>query len=174
MFAYAYGHISGTHVNPAVTFGLALNGTVKWGQAAFYWIAQFAGAILAAFLPKVLEFGRVIIGHDMKDKYDNRIRAGYYWGYRTQRAGMSQIKVKDGAVLFDSDKSDIMRETPAYKTFRTKVANTGLTADMHWGNIGRLGRKFVLIDTGSDSHCQSIKQVRGTPRPTRQLTLFRG
>jgi len=53
VFAYAYGHISGTHVNPAVTFGLALNGTVKWGQAVFYWIAQFAGAILAAFLLKV-------------------------------------------------------------------------------------------------------------------------
>ena len=50
VFAYAYGHISGTHVNPAVTFALALNGTVKWGQAVFYWIAQFAGAILAGFL----------------------------------------------------------------------------------------------------------------------------
>ena len=54
VFAYAYGHISGSHVNPAVTFGLALNGTVKWGQAIFYWIAQFAGAILAAFLLKTL------------------------------------------------------------------------------------------------------------------------
>ncbi|MBK8618378.1 MAG: aquaporin [Anaerolineales bacterium] len=53
-FIYAYGHISGTHVNPAVTFALALNGTVKWGQAAFYWIAQFAGAILAAFLLKTV------------------------------------------------------------------------------------------------------------------------
>jgi aquaporin Z len=52
-FYYAYGHISGMHANPAVTFGLALNGTVKWGQAVFYWIAQFAGAILAAFLLKV-------------------------------------------------------------------------------------------------------------------------
>ncbi len=50
VFAYAYGHISGTHVNPAVTFGLALNGTIKWGEAVFYWIAQFAGAIFAAFL----------------------------------------------------------------------------------------------------------------------------
>ena len=54
VFAYAYGHISGTHVNPAVTFGLALNGTIKWGQAVFYWIAQFAGAILAAFLLKTI------------------------------------------------------------------------------------------------------------------------
>ncbi|MBM3182192.1 MAG: aquaporin [Chloroflexi bacterium] len=50
VFAYAYGHISGTHVNPAVTFGLALNGTIKWGEAVFYWIAQFIGAIFAAFL----------------------------------------------------------------------------------------------------------------------------
>ena len=50
VFLYAYGNISGSHINPAVTFGLALNGTIKWLQAVFYWIAQFAGAILAAFL----------------------------------------------------------------------------------------------------------------------------
>ncbi|MDO9303260.1 MAG: aquaporin [Anaerolineales bacterium] len=54
VFFYAYGHISGTHVNPAVTFGLALNGSVKWMQAVFYWIAQFAGAILAVFFLKIL------------------------------------------------------------------------------------------------------------------------
>lgn len=52
VFVYIYGNISGSHVNPAVTFGLALNGTVNWGQAVFYWIAQFLGAILAAFLVK--------------------------------------------------------------------------------------------------------------------------
>ena len=50
VFSYAYGHISGAHLNPAVTFALALNNTVKWVQAIFYWIAQFAGAILAAWL----------------------------------------------------------------------------------------------------------------------------
>jgi MIP family channel proteins len=54
VFVYAYGHISGAHVNPAVTFGLALNGSVKWMQAVFYWIAQFAGAILAVFFLKTL------------------------------------------------------------------------------------------------------------------------
>jgi len=51
VFAYAYGYISGTHVNPAVTFGLALQGVVKWGDAVVsYWIPQFAGAALAGFL----------------------------------------------------------------------------------------------------------------------------
>ena len=49
VFAYIFGHISGTHINPAVTFGLALNGTVTWAEAVVYWVAQFAGAVLAAF-----------------------------------------------------------------------------------------------------------------------------
>lgn len=49
VFVYAFGHISGTHINPAVTFGLALNGTVKWADAVVYWIAQFSGAVLAAY-----------------------------------------------------------------------------------------------------------------------------
>lgn len=49
VFAYAFGHISGTHINPAVTFGLALNGTVKWIDTLVYWVAQLAGAVLAAF-----------------------------------------------------------------------------------------------------------------------------
>ncbi|HEY3474616.1 MAG TPA: aquaporin [Anaerolineales bacterium] len=54
VFAYIFGHISGTHINPAVTFGLALNGTVTWAEAIVYWIAQFAGAVLAAFWLRAL------------------------------------------------------------------------------------------------------------------------
>ena len=50
VFVYVYGNISGTHINPAVTFGLALNGTVKWSRAVIYWIAQFSGAALAAYI----------------------------------------------------------------------------------------------------------------------------
>ncbi|MCA2000446.1 MAG: aquaporin, partial [Chloroflexi bacterium] len=50
----AYGRISGAHFNPAITFGAALNGDVKWLAAVFYWIAQFAGAILAAFFLKTI------------------------------------------------------------------------------------------------------------------------
>jgi aquaporin Z len=45
---YVYGHISGTHVNPAVTFGIALSGGIAWGTAVVYWAAQFIGGILAA------------------------------------------------------------------------------------------------------------------------------
>ena len=54
VFAYAYGPISGSHINPAVTFGMALNNTIRWAEAVVYWIAQFAGAILAAYLLTVI------------------------------------------------------------------------------------------------------------------------
>lgn len=47
-FYYIYRHISGAHFNPAVTFGLALNGTIRWKDTVVYWLAQFAGAALAA------------------------------------------------------------------------------------------------------------------------------
>jgi len=49
-FAYTFGYISGTHINPAVTFAMALSNKVKWGEAVFYWIAQFVGAGLAGWL----------------------------------------------------------------------------------------------------------------------------
>jgi MIP family channel proteins len=50
VIVYAWGAVSGAHVNPAVTFGLALTGKMDWRKAVYYWIAQFAGAALAAYL----------------------------------------------------------------------------------------------------------------------------
>ena len=46
--AYAYGHHSGTQINPAVTFGLLIAGEIKITTAINYWIMQFAGGILGA------------------------------------------------------------------------------------------------------------------------------
>ena len=43
------GRISGGHVNPAVTLSLASVGRFPWAQVPWYIIAQFVGAILAAF-----------------------------------------------------------------------------------------------------------------------------
>ena len=48
--AYAVGHISGGHFNPAVTLGLLAGGRVKGGDVLPYIIAQVVGAYLAALL----------------------------------------------------------------------------------------------------------------------------
>jgi MIP family channel proteins len=47
---YAFGHISGGHFNPCVTFGMAVTRRLPWRDAVAYWIAQLAGACLAAWL----------------------------------------------------------------------------------------------------------------------------
>lgn len=48
--AYAIGHISGCHLNPAVTIGLTAGGRFPISQAVPYIVAQLIGAICAAYL----------------------------------------------------------------------------------------------------------------------------
>lgn len=50
LIVYAWGAVSGAHVNPAVTFSLLLTGKVDVVKAIMYWIAQFIGAAAAAYL----------------------------------------------------------------------------------------------------------------------------
>lgn len=52
VLVYAGAHISGAHYNPAVTLGVYLRGTLSRGEVARYWIAQLAGAFVAAWLAK--------------------------------------------------------------------------------------------------------------------------
>jgi MIP family channel proteins len=47
---YAWGSISGAHVNPAVTLGVVVVGRMDWIKAISYWVAQLLGAIAAAYL----------------------------------------------------------------------------------------------------------------------------
>ncbi len=47
--AYAVGHVSGGHFNPAVTVGLWAGGRFEANKIAPYILAQVAGGILAAF-----------------------------------------------------------------------------------------------------------------------------
>lgn len=48
--AYAIGHISGCHLNPAVSIGLAVGGRFSFADLPMYIIAQTLGAIVAGFL----------------------------------------------------------------------------------------------------------------------------
>ena len=55
--AYAFGHISGAHFNPAVSLGLAVAGRFAWKDLAPYVLVQVLGAIAAAFLLRYIASG---------------------------------------------------------------------------------------------------------------------
>src|SRR5688572_5342185 len=55
--AYAVGHISGGHFNPAVTLGLLAGGRIKGADVLPYVIAQVIGALLAAWLLATIASG---------------------------------------------------------------------------------------------------------------------
>jgi aquaporin Z len=57
--AYAIGHISGCHLNPAVSIGLVAGGRFKASELPHYIAAQVIGAILATLLIKVIASGAV-------------------------------------------------------------------------------------------------------------------
>ncbi len=48
VFAYVFGPISGSHINPAVTLGMLVGGQIKAKDAVSYWVAQFIGGALGA------------------------------------------------------------------------------------------------------------------------------
>ena len=48
--AYGIGHISGAHLNPAVSFGVWANGRMSFKEMLVYWAAQIIGGIIAGAL----------------------------------------------------------------------------------------------------------------------------
>ncbi|MFC3492519.1 MIP/aquaporin family protein [Glycomyces rhizosphaerae] len=56
--AYISAGISGAHLNPAVTLGLAVQGNVPWDQVAVYIVSQTIGAILGATLAWAAYYGQ--------------------------------------------------------------------------------------------------------------------
>jgi aquaporin Z len=54
VFAFAYGTISGGHMNPAVTVGVLAAGAMRAGEAAGYIVSQLIGGIAGALLLRVV------------------------------------------------------------------------------------------------------------------------
>jgi glycerol uptake facilitator protein len=46
---YTVGKVSGCHINPAVTFGLAVTKRFPWREVPLYWGSQLLGGVLGAF-----------------------------------------------------------------------------------------------------------------------------
>ena len=54
---YAIGPISGCHINPAVSLGVFVAGRMSAKDMIGYWVGQFLGAILAAWVLMVIAVG---------------------------------------------------------------------------------------------------------------------
>jgi aquaporin TIP len=64
----ATANISGGHVNPAVTFGLAIGGHITILRGALYWVAQLLGSVAASYtLLAIIVPGQVIPPHALGD-----------------------------------------------------------------------------------------------------------
>ena len=48
VLVYAIGKVSGCHINPAVTFALAVTRRFPWKEVPLYWGGQFVGAVIGA------------------------------------------------------------------------------------------------------------------------------
>lgn len=61
--AYTIGGISGCHINPAITLGVALSGRMSWKDACGYWCGQLVGGIGAGAV--LLLFSKVVAAPDL-------------------------------------------------------------------------------------------------------------
>jgi aquaporin Z len=58
--AYAIGHISGCHINPAVTVGMCASGRMKWSEGVCHIVAQCVGAVGGAALLAYISTGMIM------------------------------------------------------------------------------------------------------------------
>jgi aquaporin Z len=78
--AYAVGHISGGHFNPAVTVGLFAGGRTPAGELLPYILAQLAGAIIAALVLYLIASGKTgfdLAGGFASNGYGEHSPGGY-------------------------------------------------------------------------------------------------
>lgn len=88
--AYAIGHISGCHLNPAVSVGLWAGGRFPAGQLLPYIVAQVAGAIVAGGVLYLIASGKA--GFDVAGGFaSNGYAAHSPGGYSLQAALICEV-----------------------------------------------------------------------------------
>lgn len=85
--AFAIGHISGCHLNPAVTLGLAVGKRFPTGEIVQYWVAQVIGAVAAAGILFVIASGKA--GFDVTAGFASNGYAEHSPGGYSMLAGMT-------------------------------------------------------------------------------------
>ena len=152
--AYGVGHISGAHLNPAVSFGVWANGRMSFKDMLIYWVAQIIGAICAAALIfAIVKCGNIDPGNFAANDF----------GADLAKCGPNYWDVNMwGALIIE-----------AVLTFVFLIVILGVTDDRHAnGKFGGLaiGLTLVLI------HLISIPLTNTSVNPARSISqaIFAG
>ena len=147
--AYGIGHISGAHLNPAVSFGVFVNGRMSFKEMLWYWLAQVIGGIIAGLLLMVIaKSANMTLGTFAANGY------GDFFGPADVAGGYQQISC-GGAFLVE-----------CLLTFVFLMVILGVTDGSHAnGKFGGLaiGLTLVLI------HLISIPLTNTSVNPARSL-----
>jgi aquaporin Z len=97
--AYSIGHISGCHLNPAVTLGLWAGGRFPVRDVLPYWGAQVAGAVVASILLLYIANGAPEFDLIASGLAQNGFGAASPGGYSLQSAATIEIVLTAGFLI---------------------------------------------------------------------------
>jgi aquaporin Z len=89
--AYGIGHVSGCHINPAVTLGVVASGRMSVGEAIPYMIAQVAGGIAGALILMLIASGKADYSVAENGLGQNGWGAGYLGEYALTSAFLFEL-----------------------------------------------------------------------------------
>ena len=155
--AYGIGHISGAHLNPAVSFGVFVNGRMSFKEMLIYWAAQFIGGIIAGTL--LLVVFKAIGGEA------TGVFAANGYGEAFQKA-TGAVDPQTGNPMYEAISTGGAFLVEALLTFVFLMVILGVTDSSHAnGKFGGLaiGLTLVLI------HLISIPLTNTSVNPARSL-----
>lgn len=97
--AYAVGHISGCHLNPAVTVGLWAGGRFPGRDIAPYIVAQVVGAVIASIVIYLIAKGIPAFDFPAGGLAQNGYGEGSPGGYSLTSAAIAEVVLTGGFLL---------------------------------------------------------------------------